>query len=126
MRFMLLLKASENQGLGDPPPELFAEIMKLGAEAEQAGVMIENGGFAPTMMSARVKLSDGEISVVNGPFDGAELQVSAYSIYQLNSIDEAVTWATRFLQIHKDNWKGFEGEAELRQIFGPDDFSPPQ
>jgi hypothetical protein len=31
-------------------------------------------------------------------------------------------WATRFMEVHRDNWPGWEGEAEVRQIFGPSDF----
>jgi hypothetical protein len=31
-------------------------------------------------------------------------------------------WATRFMEIHREHWPGWEGEAEVRQIFGPSDF----
>jgi hypothetical protein len=29
------------------------------------------------------------------------------------------------MELHKDHWPGWEGETEIRQIFGPEDFRSP-
>ena len=29
---------------------------------------------------------------------------------------EAIEWATRFMNLHKQHWPGWEGETELRQL----------
>ncbi len=46
MRFMMMVKHSENQG---PPPKGFMDVMaKLGEEAVKAGTMVVSGGLAST------------------------------------------------------------------------------
>ncbi|TDD84512.1 hypothetical protein E1293_12820 [Actinomadura darangshiensis] len=122
-RYVMLLKAEENHGA--PPPELMAEIGRLGEEAVKAGVLLDTAGLAPTAMGARVSLADGELSVHDGPFTEAEEVIISYAIYDLGSKEEAVEWASRFLRAHKA-WPGWKGEAEIRQVFGPEDFGPPQ
>ncbi len=34
-------------------------------------------------------------------------------------------WSTRFLKLHRDLWPGWEGEADILQVFGAEDFAPP-
>jgi len=29
----------------------------------------------------------------------------------------------RFMELHKKHWPGWEGETEIRQIFGPEEFA---
>ncbi|MGI9070430.1 MAG: hypothetical protein ACR2JB_03640 [Bryobacteraceae bacterium] len=31
----------------------------------------------------------------------------------------------RFMELHKEHLPGWEGENEIRQVFGPEDFAPP-
>ena len=40
----------------------------------------------------------------------------------MRSKEEAVEWASRFLALHRDLWPGWEGDAEIRRVFGPEDF----
>ena len=63
MRFMMLVKSAENSG--PPPKELMDAIAKLGEEAVKSGTMLQTGGLAPTAMSTRVRLSQGEISTID-------------------------------------------------------------
>jgi hypothetical protein len=44
---------------------------------------------------------------------------------QVHSKAEAVQWASRFLVLHQQMWPGWEGEVEIREVFGPEDFAPP-
>jgi hypothetical protein len=46
-------------------------------------------------------------------------------VYEVRSKEEAVEWTNRFLKIHRDRWPGWEGEADVLKIFGPEDFAPP-
>ena len=41
----------------------------------------------------------------------------------LKSKEEAIKGATRFMDLHRKHWPGWEGETEIRQIFGPEDFA---
>lgn len=125
MRYMTLLKTKEDSAAGAPPTELFEGIMKLGEEATHAGVLLDTGGLAPTAMGSRVRLSGGKLSVTDGPFTEAKEVVASYALYDVKSKEEVIEWASRFMQLHKDLWKGWEGETEIRKVFGPEDFAPP-
>ena len=57
MRFMSLVKSSEDYRLGPPPQALMEAIDKLGQEMTKAGVMVDMGGLLPTAMGgARVRV----------------------------------------------------------------------
>ena len=116
MRFLNMIKAREN--MGRPPDALMVAIAELGEEALKAGVLVETGGLFPSAMGARVRLSGGNLLVTDGPFAEAKELIGGYAVYQVETKQEAIGWASRFMQLHKDHWPGWEGEAEIRQIFG--------
>jgi hypothetical protein len=120
MRFMMLVKSAENRGL--PPKELMDAIAKLGEEASQAGTMIATGGLAPTAMSKRVRVSEGKLTTIDGPFTEAKEVIGGYAVFELKSKEEALEGALRFMELHKKHWPGWEGETEIRQIFSLEDF----
>jgi hypothetical protein len=119
MRYMILLKGT--QPASPPPPELMDAIMKLGEEASNAGALLDTAGLAPSAAGARVELSGGKLSVTDGPFAEAKEMIS-YALYQVRSKEEAVEWASRFMKLHRDLWEGWEGEADVLRVFGPEDF----
>jgi hypothetical protein len=114
MRFMTLVKATEN--VGQPPAELFAAIMQLGQEAADKGVSVDTGGLLPTAMGTRIRVSGGKLTVTDGPFAEAKEVVGGYAFYEVASKEEAVAWANRFMKLHQDLWPGWEGETEIRQV----------
>jgi hypothetical protein len=120
MRFMMLVKSAENPGA--PPNELLDAIAKLSSEAVKAGTMLSSGGLAPTAMGKRVRLSQGQIHVIDGPFAEAKEVVGGFAQFEFKSKEEAVEAAVRFMELHKKHWPGWEGETEVRQVFGPEDF----
>src|SRR6266481_8681498 len=122
MRFMMIVKHPENSGR--PPKELMDAIARIGEEAVKAGTMVANGGLAPTAASTRVRLSRGQLSTTDGPFTEAKEVVGGFAIFELKSKEEAIEATTRFMELHKIHWPGWEGETEIRQIFGPEDFPP--
>jgi hypothetical protein len=121
MKFMMIVKSAERSGL--PPRELMDAIDKLSKEAAQAGTMIGGGGLGPTALGARVRLSGGKISVVDGPFTEAKEIIGGYAQFEVNSKQEAIDGALHFMELHKKYWPGWEGETEIRQMFGPEDFA---
>ncbi|HEY4818002.1 MAG TPA: YciI family protein [Candidatus Acidoferrum sp.] len=121
MRFMMIVKSAERSGF--PPKELMDAIDKLSQEAAKAGTMVGGGGLGPTALGARVRLSDGKITVTDGPFTEAKEIVGGYAQFELNSKQEAIEGALRFMELHKKHWPGWEGETEIRQMFGPEDFA---
>ena len=122
MRFMMIVKHAENQG--PPPKQLMDAITKLVEEEVKAGTMIGNGGLAPTAQGARVRLSGGKVTVTDGPFTETNEVVGGYAQFELNSKEEAVESAVRFMELHKKYWPGWEGETEVRQMLDPADCAP--
>jgi hypothetical protein len=122
MRYLVLLQAA--QPAGPPPAELMEAIMKLGEEATKAGALLDTAGLAPSAAGARVALTAGRLSVTDGPFAEAKEMIS-YALYEVRSKAEAVEWTSRFVKLHRDLWPGWEGAAEVRKVFGPEDFGPP-
>jgi hypothetical protein len=120
MRFMMIVKHAESSGR--PPKELMEAIAKLSEEESKAGTMIGSGGLGPTALGARVRLSGGRVTVIDGPFTEAKEIVGGYAQFELKSKQEAVEGAVRFMELHKKHWPGWEGETEVRQMFGPEDF----
>lgn len=119
MKFMMIVKTSEKSGR--PPQALMDELDRL---AKQAGnTMIGGGGLGPTALGARVRLSDGKVSVIDGPFAEAKEIIGGYAQFELNSKAEAVESAVHFMELHKKFWPGWEGETEVRQMFDQADFT---
>jgi hypothetical protein len=97
-------------------------INNLGEEAVKAGTMRGQGGLKPTDTGARVRLANGKITVVDGPFTEAKEIIGGYAQFELKSKEEAIQGAVQFMELHKKYWPGWEGETEIRQMYGPDDF----
>ena len=121
MRFMMIVKHAENSG--PPPQELMDAMETLREEAVKAGTMLGSGGLAPTAQSTRVRVSKGQLTVTDGPFTEAKEVVGGYALFELKSKEEAIKGAVRFMELHKKHWPGWEGETEIRQIFGAEDFA---
>jgi len=123
MRYLILLQGT--QPAGPPPAELMDAIVALGAEATASGALLDTAGLSPSANgAARISLSGGHLSVVDGPFAEAKEFIS-YAIYQVRSKEEAVEWSTRFMRLHQELWPGWEGESQALKIMGPEDFAPP-
>jgi hypothetical protein len=122
MRFMMMVKSAENKGA--PPKGFMEEMAKLGEEAVKAGTMVVSGGLAATAASTRVRLSKGQIAAIDGPFSEAKEVVGGFAILEFPSKKEALESAKHFMELHKKHWPGWEGETEVRQILGPEDFAP--
>jgi hypothetical protein len=119
MRFMMIVKHAEDQG--PPPKELMDAIAKLSQEEATARTMIGGGGLGPTGQGARVRLSGGQVSVIDGPFTEAKEVIGGYAQFELNSKEEAIESAVRFMELHKTHWPGWEGETEVRAMMDPGD-----
>jgi hypothetical protein len=121
-RYLMLLHGNPPQT--PPPADLMEAIMKLGEEATRAGVLLDTQGLVPSAAGTRVTLAGGALSVTDGPFTETK-EIISYAVYELRTKEEAVEWASRFLALHRDRWPGWEGDTEIRRVFGPEDFPGP-
>jgi hypothetical protein len=122
MRFLTTLKMRED--IGDPPQALVDAVGKHIEDGFREGYLVGAGGLASPSDSRAVRARDGRLQVVDGPFSEAKEVVGGYAFIEARSLDEAVALASRMVQLHLDLWPGWEGESEVRQVFGPDAESP--
>jgi hypothetical protein len=104
---------------GPPPPKLLEAMHNLANREIKAGRMLDNGGLMPVAMGAQVRVSDGKLSVVDGPFVEAKEVIGGYAIFELQGKEEALASATEFMQLHKDLFPGWEGTCEVRTFASP-------
>jgi hypothetical protein len=116
MRFMYIVTSAHS---GPPTPQLLDAMHKLADREIKAGRMLDNGGLMPLATGARVRIMDGQLSVLDGPFVEAKEVIGGYAIFELPGKEEAVAMATEFMQLHKDLMPGWEGTCEVRAFAGP-------
>jgi hypothetical protein len=117
MRFMYIVTSPQpNRG---PTPALMEAMHKLADREIKAGRMLDSGGLMPVSMGAQVRITDGKLSVVDGPFVEAKELIGGYAIFELRDKEEAVASAVEFMQLHRQHMPGWEGTCEVRSFAEP-------
>lgn len=116
MRYMMFIKHTEDYRKDTVPASLYEEMGKFIEETTKSGNFVGGAGLQPTSAGARVKLSKGKISVVDGPFSESKEIVGGYAIMEAKTREEALDLARRFMDLHRTHWPAFEGECEVRPL----------
>ena len=111
MRFMYIVTSADH---GQPTPQLLEAMHKLADREIKAGRMLDNGGLMPLATGAQVRIADGKLSVVDGPFVEAKEVIGGYAIFELPGKEEALAMAVEFMQLHRDHMPQWQGVCELR------------
>ena len=116
MRFMVIVKATEESEMGALPSTDMLEAMgAYNEELVKAGVMLDGDGLRPSKHGARVRFDEnGDATVIDGPFTETKELVSGYWVFEVSSREEAIEWA------RKAPFRG--GELEIRPFSVPEDF----
>jgi hypothetical protein len=109
MRFLSIYKNVERNT--PPTQEEMANMGKLIEEGMKAGWLLGTEGCLPSALGARVRKSDGKVTVVDGPFTEAKELVGGFAILRADSKEEAIQLTRDFLKVAGD------GECELRQLY---------
>jgi len=114
---MVLAKCSEESEAGAMPSGDMGEMEKFSEELAKAGVLLDAGALHPTSKGKRVRFTEGQRTVIDGPFAESKELIGGFWIWQVRSIEEAVEWLKR---------APFGGgvELEIRPVFAPEDFGP--
>jgi len=116
MRYMMFIKHTEDYRGKPIPPGLIEAMGEFIGEYSAKGKFIDGAGLKSSHKGKKVQLRDGKLSVVDGPFTEAKELVGGYAILDLESDEEALDVAMRFMELHRVHWPEFEGESELRPI----------
>lgn len=119
MRYLVFVKASED--VGDPPPALVDAMSKSMGEAFADGSMVMAGGLYPLSQSTEIRLEDGAVTTVDGPYTEAKEVVGGFAVIEVRDHADAVAHARTVIDLHEEHWPGWRGSLEVRRISGPDD-----
>ena len=112
MRYMLLLYANERVGTQIAPEDMHRfmdQMFAYRAALIKAQAFIETNPLMPTDTACTLRVEDGQMQVLDGPYADTREQLGGYLIIEAADIDEARTWAAR---CPAATW----GSVEVRQI----------
>lgn len=122
MRYMIIVKATEESEAGVMPPEgLIAEMAEYHEQLAEAGVLVDGAGLQASSKGWRIDYDGDERSVTDGPFAETKELIAGYTIIDVKSPEEALDWAMRFPNPAIDRGKA---RIEVRRFFELDDFEP--
>jgi hypothetical protein len=113
MRFLMLFRPADIASVeaGVPPtPEMMARMGDLIQRKIHEGKLLSTEGCGSSSQGAKVRLSNGKLSVTDGPFSEAKELIAGFAMFRVNSKQEAIAEAREFLDIAGD------GEVEIRLI----------
>jgi len=120
VRVMLMIKGDPEPGAA-PSEELLTAMGRYNDQLKEAGVLLDLAGLHPSGEGRRVRFSEGNRTVLEGPFPESKEAIAGYWILQVESMDEAVGWAKGvpfevLARIYPGEY-GATGEVEIRQVF---------
>jgi hypothetical protein len=118
MRFMYIVTSPQpDRG---PSPALMEAMGKLAEREIKAGRMLDTGGLLPIAMTgAQVKITDGKLGVIDGPFVETKELIGGYALFELRDMEEEVAAAREFMKLHHEHMPGWEGTCEVRVLATP-------
>lgn len=118
MRFMVIVKATEDSENGVmPSEELLAAMGRYNEELVAAGIMKAGEGLHPSSRGVRVRFSGADRSVIDGPFAEIKELIAGFWLWEVASLAECVEWVKRC-----PNPMLGDSEIEIRQVFEAEDF----
>jgi hypothetical protein len=123
MRFIITAQAGTVEAQAGKEPgfdeALFISYMKFNEEMHKAGILVASEGLNPSARGARVAVSQGKRQVVDGPLPESRELVGGFYIIDVNSLEEAISWAIR-----APSGFGSDDVLQIRQLTGAGDLPP--
>src|SRR5690349_15108809 len=109
MKFLSVYRTVERN---TPPSQAEMDRMgKLIAEGMQSGHLLATEGCMPSSTGARLRISNGDVTVQDGPFTESKELIGGLAVIQASSKDEAIQFVKQFLEVVGT------GECEIRQLY---------
>jgi hypothetical protein len=112
-RYIAMQKADADSERGAPPTAAEVEAMNvLIGDMTRAGVLLSTGSLEPSSRAVRVRNLGGRKTVVDGPFAESKELVGGFVVLELDSREEAIAWAQRYVDVLG------EVELDVRPVAG--------
>lgn len=95
MRYLILRRADAGTEAGfAPTPDFLAAMGRYRASLERAGVYVYGDALqASSRGAARLRVEQGEWTVVDGPFAETKELIAGFLIVECDSLQKAIRWA---------------------------------
>ena len=98
-----------------PDPEVmqkvFAQVDAFNAEVQAAGAWVFAGGLHPRSSATTVRVTDGQVSMTDGPYAESKEQIGGFWVIEASDLDAALEWARK-------GAAACEGPVEVRPFQG--------
>ena len=82
-----------------PEPEvmqqMFAQVDAFNAEVQAAGAWVFAGGLHPRSSATVVRVTDGDVSMTDGPYAESKEQIGGFWVIEAPDLDAALEWARK-------------------------------
>lgn len=96
MQYLLMIYGDEAAPSTPAEQEaVFAEYMKFGDEMGQRGVLAGGARLRPTTDATTVRVREGDVLTVDGPFAETAEQIGGYYLVECANLDEATEVAAK-------------------------------
>lgn len=118
MKFFMVLHPDPASTAIDGPSDEFMERMGewIGPQMT-SGKVIATGAWEPAQQATVVGPVSGRAAIVDGPYTEAKELVGGFVLIEEESRAAAIAGAEEFVQFHIDNWPGWNGWSEVRQVY---------
>ena len=118
MRFMVMIKASEDSEADVEPQEgLLLAMGRYNEQLVKAGIMVDGAGLMSSARGARVQVTEDGPIVVDGPFTEIKEVIAGFWIWNCASLQEAIDWVAKCPIAHGQDY------FEIRQMHELEDFA---
>ena len=96
MRYMMLIYSQENEAVTPEEMGVVAATHKaVMEEARDRGVFRAADPLEASSTATTVRIQDGRMLVIDGPFAETKEQLAGYYILECQDLDEALAWAAK-------------------------------
>ncbi len=118
MRFMLIHASRSFHRQVKPSPEVIEACLAFVSREVKAGRMVFDGGLVTPTGGARLRLGNGKVEVLDGPFAETKEVIGGFAVFELPDLDAALALSREFMDLHVRYFPDWEGTVEVRPIAG--------
>src|ERR1700760_971932 len=112
MRYLCFLKMDEAKA--NPPQAMIDATTDHDERARAEGTLLFGGDLYPKADAVELRVESGLLTVTDGPFAEVKEVIGGWAMLNVDSEEQARAWAHRLIELHRENWPGWEGSIELR------------
>jgi hypothetical protein len=89
MRFVLMYRPDRAESTPMDPQKMMA-LGNLCQEMMKAGLVLTSAGLQPSSKGARVRLKNGKVAVIDGPFAETKELIAGFNLIEVKTKEEAI------------------------------------